>query len=187
MIVEMQEFMSEQSQALADQAHQFRMNPERFIRKALAGSAESLKSLKNPVRKLGHSGVKFSVVSQNTLQSLIELESEVVTSALTAAALRCERAADAENLVDLVFDQAEMMGATRVRLFDEATRAVEIFRHAGHDVREIANHAYATATGRTDEELAVAKKTAARKTKRVVRKARRAVSKSGARARKLAA
>jgi len=43
-----------------------------------------------------------------------------------------------------------------------------------------ANHAYATVTGRTDEELAAAKKTAARKAKRVVRK-------TGARARKLAA
>ena len=69
MIVEMQEFMSEQSQALADQAHQFRKNPERFMRKALVGSAERFDSLKSPVRKVAHSGVRFTVVSQRTCRA----------------------------------------------------------------------------------------------------------------------
>jgi hypothetical protein len=180
MIVEMQEFMSEQSQALADQAHQFRKNPERFLRVALVNSAEGFKSLKSPVRKLAHSGVKLTAVSQNALQSLIELQSEVMTSALTAAALRCERAAGAENMVDLVLGQAEMLAATRDRLVDEATRAVEILRHAGRDVRKVATHAYGTVTGRTDEELAAAKKTRARKAKRVVRNSTARVRKAAA-------
>jgi hypothetical protein len=84
---------------------------------------------------------------------------------------RIERAASAEGVADLVFDQIEMLPATRDRIVDEATRAVEILKGAGRDVRKIANHAYATVTGRTDEELAAAKKTLARKAKRVVRKA----------------
>jgi len=86
-----------------------------------------------------------------------------------------------------VLDQIEMLPATRDRIVDEATRAVEIFRHAGRDVRKIANHTYATVTGRTDEELAVAQRTVARKTKRVVREAKGAVRKSAARVRKAAA
>jgi hypothetical protein len=90
-------------------------------------------------------------------------------------------------VVDLVLTQAEMMPATRDRIVDEATRAVEIFVHAGRDVRKVATHAYATVTGRTDEELAVARKTATRKAKRTVRKVKSAVRKSGVRARKLAA
>jgi hypothetical protein len=177
---EVQEFMNEQAQDLADQAERFRRNPERFMRKALVDSAEGLKSLKRPIRMVAHSGVKLTEVSQTTLQSLIELQSEVVTSTLTAVAKRLERAASAEGVADLVFDQLEMLPATRDRIVDEATRAVEILKVAGRDVRTIANHAYATVTGRTDEELAAAKKTAARKAKRVVRK-------TGARARKLAA
>ena len=177
MKVEMQEFMNEQTQALADQAGKFRRNPERFMRKVLVDSAEGLKSLKRPLRMLAHSGVKLTEVSQSTLQSLIELQSEAVTATLNSAATRLERAAEAEGVVDLVFDQIEMLPATRDRVVDEAVRAVEIFKHAGRDVRTIANHAYATVTGRTDEELAAAKKTAARKAKRVVRK-------TGARARK---
>jgi hypothetical protein len=187
MIVEMQEFMSEQTQALAEQAGRFRKNPERFMRKALVDSAEGLKSLKRPVRVVAHSGVKLTAVSQSTLASLIELQAEVLTSAMTAVATRLQRAADAEGVVDLVFEQARMLPATRGRVVDEATRAVEILKVAGRDVGKVATHAYATVTGRTDEELAVARKTAARKAKRVVRKTRRVVSKPGARARKLEA
>jgi hypothetical protein len=99
---------------------------------------------------------------------------------MTAVATRLERAADAEGVVELVLDQVAMLPATRDRFVDEATRAVEIFRDAGRDVGKIAAHAYATVTGRTDEELAAAKRTVARKAKRVARK-------PGARARKLAA
>lgn len=177
MKAEMQEFMNEQTRVLADQAQKFRRNPERFMRKVLVDSAEGLKSLKRPLRMVAHSGVKLTEVSQDTLQSLIELQSEAVTATLTSAATRLERAAEAEGVVDLVFDQIEMLPATRDRVVDEAVRAVEIFKHAGRDVRKIANHAYATVTGRTDEELAAAKKTGARKTKRAVRK-------TGARVRK---
>lgn len=180
MIVEMKEFMNEQTQAMTLEARKFRRNPVRFMRKALVDSAAGLKSLKSPVRVVGHSGVKLAAVSGNALQSLIELQSEVITSALSGAAARLERAAEAEGVVDLVLHQAEMLGATRERMVDEATRAVEIFRHAGRDVRRVANHTYETVTGKTREDLAVAKKTAARKAKRVVRK-------STVRARKLAA
>jgi hypothetical protein len=180
MIVEMQEFMSEQTQALGDQVEKFRKNPQRFMRKALVDSAEGLKALKRPVRMVAHSGVKLTAVSQNTLASLIELQSEVVTSAMSAVATRLERAADAEGVVDLVLDQASMLPASRERIVDEAIRAVEIFKDAGRDVGKIAAHAYATVTGRTDEELAAAKKTVARKTKRAVGKAKRAVRKVAA-------
>ena len=47
-MVEMQEFMNEQTQALAGQAQKFRRNPERFMRKALVDSAQGLSSLKRP-------------------------------------------------------------------------------------------------------------------------------------------
>jgi len=178
MIVEMQGFMSEKSQALADQAQKFRKDPELFIRKALAGSAESLKSLKSPIRVMAHSGVKFTVVSQTAVQNLIELESEVITSALTAAAKRCERAARSEDLVDLVLDQAEMFATTRDRVVDEATRAVEIFKVAGRDMRKVGTHVYEQVFQPVEEELPKAATTRARKAKRPVRKTGRTVRKS---------
>jgi phasin family protein len=170
MMIDMQEFMSEQSQALAEQAQKFRRNPTRFTRKALVDSAQALKALKRPVRMVTHSGVKLTAVSQDTLVSLIELQSEAITAALSGVAMRLERAARADDVVELLREQTEMLGATRERLQDEATRAVEIFKHASREVRTIANHAYATVTGRSDEELAAARKTAVRKAKRAVRK-----------------
>ena len=180
MIVEMQEFMSEQSQALADQAQKFRRDPERFMRKALVSSAEGLKSLKSPLRVMAHSGVKFTVVSQTAVKDLIELESEVITSALTAAAKRFDRAAKAENMVDLVFDQVEMFGGTRERVVDEATRAVEIFKVAGRDARKVGTHLYGQVFEKAEEMPLKAASTRARKAKRAVRKSTARVRKAAA-------
>jgi histone H3/H4 len=180
MIVQMQEFMNEQTQALAHQAQKFRKNPVGFMRKALVDSAEGLKSLKSPVRKMAHSGVKFTVVSQHALQSLIEFESEVITSALSGAAARFEHAARAEDIVDLVRDQADMLPATRDRLVDEATRGAAIFKDAGREVRKLAMETYGKVFETAGNELPKAKTTRARKAKRVVRK-------TTARARRLAA
>jgi len=180
MIVEMQEFMNEQTQALAHQAQKFRKNPVGFMRKALVDSAESFKSLKSPVRMVAHSGVKLTVVSQNALQSLIEWQSEVITAALTGAATRFEHAAHAEDILDLVRDQTDMLPATRDRLLDEATRGVAIVTDAGREVRKLAMQTYGKVFETAEKELPKAKTTRARKAKRVVRK-------STARARKLAA
>ena len=187
MIVEMQEFMNEQTQALALRAENFRRNPVGFMRKALVDSAERVKSLKSPVRMVAHSSVKLTAVSQRTLQSLIELESEVITSALSGAARRFEHAARAEDLLDLVRDQTATLPATRDRIVDEAIRGVAIFKDAGREVRKLAVETYGKVLESAREPLPKAKTTRARKVKRVVRKSRGAVSKAGARARKPAA
>jgi hypothetical protein len=187
MIVEMQEFMSEQSQALADQAQKFRKNPVGFMRKALVDSAESFKSLKSPVRMVAHSGVKFTVVSQNALQNLIEWQSEVITAALTGAAVRFEHAARAEDVLDLVRDQTDLLPATRDRLVDEATRGAAIVKDAGREVRKLALQTYGKVF-ETDEPAKPRAKTArARKARTAVRKTRRAVRKPVVHARTRAA
>jgi hypothetical protein len=186
MIAHVNEFASQQRQALAEQVHRFREEPIASLREVAATSAGDLKSFKAPVRAFAHSGVKFATVSQRAIQNLIELESEIITSALTAAAVRLERAAKAENIVDLVLDQAEMLGATRDRFVNEATRAVAIFKVAGRDMRKVGAHLYGQVFETAEEELAKAKTTRARSAKRVVRKGRRAVSQAGARARKVA-
>ena len=105
-------------------------------------SADGMKLMKAPVRALAHSGVKLATVSQNAVHNLIELESDIITSELTAAAMRLERAAQAEGVVDLVLDQAEMLGAPRDRFVNHATRAVDIFKVTRRDLRGVARHAY---------------------------------------------
>jgi predicted amino acid-binding ACT domain protein len=180
MVAYLNEFASEQRQVLAEQVQKFREQPIESMREVAATSADGIKSLKAPVRAFAHSGVKLVAISQNAMQNLIELESEVVTSALTAAALRLERAAAAENVVYLVIEQAEMLGATRDRVADEVARAVEIFRVAGREVRKVGTHLYGQVFERAEEVPLKAKGARARKAKRAVRK-------STTRARKAAA
>ena len=173
------EFRSERKRDLAEQMHMFRDEPIETMREIAVNSADGLKSLKAPVRAFAHSGVKLAAVSQNAVQSLIELESEIITSALTAAAMRLERAAQAEGVVDLVLDQAEMLGATRDRIVNHASRAVEIFKVTRRDLRGVARHAYEVVVKATEEQVP--------EVKRVRRKVKRAVRKTTARARKAAA
>lgn len=180
MVVYLNEFASERRQVLAEQVHKFREQPVESMREVAVTSADGIKSLKAPVRAFAHSGVKLVAISQNTLQNLIELESEVVTSALTAAALRLERAAAAENVAYLVLEQAEMLGATRDRLADEVARAVEIFRVAGREVRKVGTHLYGQVFERAEEVPLKAKGARARKAKRAVRKSTARVRKAAA-------
>jgi len=180
MVAYMTEFTSKQKKTLVERVYRFRDEPVESMREVALTSADDIKSLKAPVRLIAHSGVKLAAVSQNAMQSLIELESEVITSAMTAAALRLERAAHAESIVDLVLDQAELLGASRDRLVDEATRAVEIFKVAGRDARKVAVHLYEKVLEKADEDLPKVTSTRVRKAKRVVRK-------STARVRKVAA
>ena len=42
------------------------------VREAVTGSAESLKSLKSPVRLFARSGIKVTTVSQAAMQNLID-------------------------------------------------------------------------------------------------------------------
>jgi predicted amino acid-binding ACT domain protein len=180
MVARINEFASEQRQALAVQVQKFREQPIESMREVAMTSADGIKSLKAPVRAFAHSGVKLTAVSQNAMRDLIELESEVVTSALTAAALRLERAVEAENVVYLVLEQAEMLGATRDRIVDEMTRAVEIFRVAGREVRKVGTHLYDQVFERAEEAPVKAKSTRARKAKSAVRKSTARVRKAAA-------
>ena len=109
MIAHINESGSVRRRDLAEQMRRLRDEPIETMREVAVSSADGIKSLKAPVRAFAHSGVKLATVSQNAVQNLIELESEVITSVLTAAAMRLERAAQAENVFDLVLDQAEML------------------------------------------------------------------------------
>jgi hypothetical protein len=181
MINQVQEFVAEQAAALSSQVEKMRKESVETVREAAVGSASGLKSLKSPVRTLARSGIKITTVSQTAVASLIELQSDIVTSALNDAALRLERASRADNVVDLVRDQIELIPATRDRIVEDAQRAVQIFKHAGRDVRGVVKHVYERVVEPVEDKIpevkvkvqkrkpaavkrAAAKKTRARKT-----------------------
>ncbi len=179
MVAHINEFGTELRRDLAEQIHRLRDEPMETLREVAMNSAGGIKSLKAPVRAVAHSGVKFTTVSQTAVQSLIELESEVITSAMTDVAMRLERAARAEGVFDLVLDQAELLGATRERVVDHATRAVAIFKVTRRDLREVAQHTYERLIKTSEEKVP--------ELKRAKRKVKHAVRKTTARARKAAA
>ena len=169
MIEQIQDFMSEQTAAITSQVEKFRKDSVETVRDAFAGSAGSLKSLKSPVRVIARSGVKVTNVSQTAVAGLIELQSDMLTSALSDVALRLERAARADSIVELVRDQFELAQATRGRVVDDAQRAVQIIKVAGRDLKGVATHAYERFVETTEEKVP-AVRTAKRKAKRAVRK-----------------
>jgi len=170
MIVEMREYVAERGELLAGRVRKLRKTSVESVREAVSDSAESLKSLKSPVRLIARSGVKLTTVSHSAVQNLIELQSEMVTSALTDVALRLERATRAASLVDLVRDQIELTPATRARLVEDANRAVAIFKVAGRDLRNVATHAYESFVEKNAARAAAEAKPVRRKAKRVTRK-----------------
>jgi hypothetical protein len=169
MIEQIQDFVSEQKAAITSQVEKFRKDSVGTVREAVSGSADNIKSLKSPVRVIARSGVKVTNVSQTAVASLIELQSDIVTSALSDVALRLERAARADGIVELVRDQFELAQATRGRVVDDAQRAVEIIKVAGRDLKTVATHTYERFVETTEDKAPVVK-TAKRKAKRVVRK-----------------
>ena len=72
-----------------------------------------------------------------------------------------------------------MLGATRDRIVNQGTRAVEIFKVTGRDLRGVARHAYEIVIKTTEEK--------GPEVKRAKRKVKRAVRKTTARARKAVA
>jgi hypothetical protein len=142
MINQMQDFVAEQTSALTGQVEKIRKESVETVREAVVGSADTLKALKSPIRVFARSGIKLTTVSQTAVASLIELQSDVLTSALTDAALRLERASRADNVIELVREQIELIPATRARIVEDAQRAALIFKHAGRDVRGVVKHVY---------------------------------------------
>jgi len=165
------DFVIEQRELLAEQASRLRTEPVKAARSATAKSAQRIKALNPRIRAVSRSGVKLTTISQATAARLIQLQEQLVTSALSDAATQLERAARADNVKELVKDQAEVLRATRERIVSDITEAVTILKGAGGDVRKVATHTYESVTGKAAKAAPKKAKTARRKTKRAARKA----------------
>ena len=163
-----------------NQMQKFMKEPIAAAREAAVDSAVNLRSLKAPVRVFARSGIKLTLVSQETAQNLIELQSEIIQSAIGDAALRLERASRAANLVDLWRAQVELMPATRERLVEDGRRALTILKHARKELGDVASYAYERVVEPAEEETV-------KKVRTVKRRAKKTVTKAKARVRKTAA
>lgn len=142
MLTQMQDFFAEQLEAFKGQVPTFDGEPLAAMRQGVTYSVEGLKSLERPVRIAARSSVKLSSVSQQAMQELIELQTDMVTSALTEMAAGLERVADAKDAVTFFDVQADAARARADRLVAGANRAMAIFTNAGHGVQQVIAEAY---------------------------------------------
>ena len=171
MASKVKEFVNEQAQVLAEQATRLRRAPGKAVRGVAAKSAKGIRALQDPVRVVTHSGVKLTNVSHEAVLSLMALQLEVVTSALSDAAAQLERVAQSDNVTDLVRGQADELRAVRERVVSDVNRAVSIVRNAGRGARAVATETYAKVArpAKAAKAKAKAKTTRARKAKRTRR------------------
>jgi hypothetical protein len=135
------EFLSEQRKGLAQMIARQRKAGVEAARQAARDSAARMKALNGRVRDLARSGVRLTSVSQGAAQSLIELQSDIVSSALTDAAAQIERMAYTESVRDLARMQGNVLQATRQRIVEDLARAVKILKDAAGDARKVVGRA----------------------------------------------
>jgi hypothetical protein len=154
------EFLEEQTEGLTALVENFRKSRADAARKAASMSAERIKELNGRVRALARSGVKLTNISHGAVQDLIELQADIVGSALTEASVQIERIAYTESVKDMAREQAEVMQAARARIIDDMGRVLAILKEAGGEVRQV------IAPVSRKAEPAAAKPATARKPKR---------------------
>lgn len=176
--------MNQQVEFAGEQARVFRRAPGTLVRRAAAKSAAGVKALQRPARAVTRSGVRLTTLTQHTVQSLLELQLEVVTSALSNAAEQLERVSRARGVRELVGGQAEELRAARERIMHDIKRVIAILKRAGKGARSVATDTLADVRRPKTEATAPARRTRARKAKRTVRKAKRKVMKTVRRTRR---
>ena len=80
-------------------------------------------------------------ISQGAAERLIELQSDIVTTALSEAAEQLQRIAQTGSVRDLAHGQSEVLRAARQRIVDDIARAMTVLKGAAGDVRNVAKRA----------------------------------------------
>ena len=135
------------------------------------------------MRSLARSGVRVTAASQGAVQSLIELQEDIVTSALNDAAAQMERLAYTESVRDLARVQGEILQAARQRIVDDIARAVTVLKSAAGDVRKAAERAEAAKPAKARPKAKAKAKAKVRAKSKAAPKAKRKARKSARRAR----
>lgn len=184
MVGRARKLMNEQVEFAGEQARVFRQAPGTLVRRAAQRSAAGVKALQGPVRAVTRSGVRLTTLTQHTMESLLELQLEVLTAALTNAAEQLERVARAGSVRALVGDRAGELTAARGRIVKDIQRVVAILKRAGKGARAVATDTYAEVVKGPREAPAGDRPVRKRKAKRVARKASRKVARPARRARR---
>jgi phasin family protein len=177
------EFLEEQTQGLKEMVENLRKSRVEAARKAALESASRIKALNSRVRELARSGVQLANISQGAAERLIELQSEIVTTALSEAAEQLQRIADTGSVRELARGQAEVLQAARQRIVEDIARAVKILKGAAGDARKVATRTRTAARPAKTASRKTGTKRAAPRAKRAAPKAKRKATRTARRRR----
>ena len=167
--------IKEQRAFVEEQAQVLREAPGVLARRAAVKTARTVKALERPARVATRTGVRLTALSQHTLESLLELQLEIVTSVITNAAAQLERMARSRSLRGAVTGQAGELRAARDRIAADLERVIAILKRAGRGARTVASDAYTDVVSAPGEAPVPVRRTVRRKkAKRAVRKSKRA-------------
>ena len=130
------EFLEEQRKGLTELLANLSRSRVAAARSAARESAARIKALNGRVRSMARSGVRLTAVSHGAVRSLVELNADIVSAALTDASAQLERMAYTESVRDLARMQAEVLAAARQRIVDDMERAAKILKDAAGDARK---------------------------------------------------
>ena len=116
-----EDFLDPQTKGLAELAEHLRTSRLAAARQAAIKSAARIRSLNGKVRALARSGVKLTSISQGAVQSLIELQADIVNDGLADAAAQIERIAYTGSVRDLAREQAGVLKSARERIAGDLT------------------------------------------------------------------
>jgi hypothetical protein len=162
MSAHLSEFIAEQREGLVELMKNLRQSQVKAAREAARSSASRIKSLNQRVRALAKSGLRVNEVTHGAAQHLIELQEEIVTSALTDAAAQLERLSYTETAREFARLQGDVMQATRQRIVDDLARAVTALKGAAGEVRDAVVRPAAAQPARAGKATRRAGKTPAR-------------------------
>ena len=178
------DFLEEQTKGLSELLQNLTSSRVAAARQAARDSAVRIKSLNGRIRTLARSGVRLTAVSQTAVQDIIELQAEIVTSALSEAASRIERLAYTESVRDLARMQSEVIADARQRIVDDLGRAVTILKDASGAARKAMATAEPARPATKRKAAAVKAKAARKPAARAKARAKKPARKAPARRRK---
>lgn len=187
MSINLSELIAEQREGLVDLVKNLRQSQVKAAREAARSSAMRIKALNQRVKELAKSGLRVNEVTHGAAQNLIELQADIVTSALTDAAVQIERLSYTETARDFARLQGEVMQATRQRIVDDLARAVTALKDAAGDVRKAVARPVAAKPAKAGKAVRRKAKAPARaRSKTAVKAKAKAKAKSKAKSRKQA-
>ena len=172
----------EMTAGVRDQAGAYAARATHAARDGVDRAADTVLAAKTPVERLADAGLRLNKLSAQYVEQLVSHQATATQDLLADGAQRLRVLAKARSLRDAWSDQVELFDVTRARTTQSLQRTLEIVSNAGRNVSELAVETYAELLrAPAPKHKAAARKAAAPKASKTVRKATKKPTRSAKR------